>query len=107
MPVVQTSMEFIVCITFLNFFTDLFMKIMNMRCECRCRLEYSIMNSSRELNLVSNICQKGFSKIACELYSLLDIKVSRRLGYWINYLHDLYQKGLLGISLYVVAYLLL
>ena len=36
------------CITFLNFLTDLFMQIMNMRYKCRCKLGYPKMMSHRD-----------------------------------------------------------
>ena len=60
--------------------------------------EYSIMNNNRELSSVPNTCQKVLPKIASELDYLLDAKVSKCLGHWINHRHDLYQKKLLSVS---------
>ena len=48
MSAVQINIRFIMCITFLNFPSDLFMHIKNMWWKCRCRLGYLRMMHHRD-----------------------------------------------------------
>ena len=67
----QISMGFIMCIIFLNFLADYFLQIINMQCECKCRLRYPRMMHYRDkvCRLLRLVTMHNFKCIPIDLFT--------------------------------------